>query len=127
MRVHDLRGATLDLWAAKAAGAHDPQVVDGVCRIAARREVHAISDIRRMDYRPSSNWADGGKLIESERISVWRYPNLDSWHAAMQFDVSRDEGLQAKHYYQGPTPLIAAMRCFIASNFGNEVPQALEE
>jgi Protein of unknown function (DUF2591) len=124
MRVHDLRGADLDLWAAKAAGAPDPQVVDGVCMIAARREAQAGSPT--VNYRPSSNWADGGAIIERERISVWRYPNLDSWHACMQFDVLRDEGLQAKHYYQGPTPLIAAMRCFIASKFGNEVPRELD-
>ena len=39
----------------------------------------------------------------------------------MQFEVSRDEGLKVAHYFQGPTPLIAAMRCFIAAKFGNEV------
>jgi hypothetical protein len=118
MRVHDLRGADLDLWTANAAGAPDPQIVNGVCVIAARRG-------SQINYQPSSSWAEGGAIIESERISVWRYPNLDSWHACMEFDVLRDEGLMAKHYYQGPTPLIAAMRCFIASKFGNEVPQEL--
>jgi hypothetical protein len=99
MRVHDLQGAKLDFWAAKAAGIKDPSV----------------------NYRPSSSWADGGPIVESERISVWRYPDLDSWHAATEFNFVRDDGLKVKHYYQGPTPLIAAMRCFIASKFGNEV------
>lgn len=123
MRVHELHGARLDLWTAKAAGVPEPQIVDGVCGIAASRDARSKFDTRMVDYRPSSNWAHGGPIIESERISVWRYPNLDAWHAGMQFDFVRDEGLKVEHYYQGPTPLVAAMRCFIASKFGTEVPQ----
>jgi hypothetical protein len=121
--VHDLRGAELDLWAARAAGPCDPHVADGVCRIAAPKGERLTVAVAEVDYRPSSDWQDGGSIIERERISVWRYPNLDSWHAAMQFDVPRDEFLTLKHYYTGPTPLIAAMRCFIAAKFGNEVSQ----
>jgi hypothetical protein len=33
----------------------------------------------------------------------------------MDFDFVRDEGLKTKWYLQGPTPLVAAMRCFVAS------------
>ena len=73
-------------------------------------------------YRPSSSWSDGGPILEREGISVWRYPDLDSWHAGKDFDFVRDQGIEAAHYYQGPTPLVAAMRCFIASKLGSEVP-----
>ena len=109
MRVHDLRDAELDLWAAWAAGACDARVTDGVCMLAGAQ------------YRPSSDWKDGGRIIEREQISVWRYPDLDAWHAAMQFDVPRDGFLTLSHYYQGPSPLVAAMRCFIAARFGDEI------
>ena len=109
MRVHELAGAMLDFWTAKAANMPSPGISEGVCRIGGS------------PYRPSASWADGGPLIEAEAISVFRYPNLDSWHACVEFDFGREEGLKAKHYYQGPTPLIAAMRCLVASKLGNEV------
>lgn len=125
MKVHDLKGAKLDFWAAKAAGIAESQILDGVCMIAASQDTQTTLGTPMVHYRPSTNWADGGPVMESERISVWRYPDLDSWHAGMEFDVAQDEGLMVKHYYQGPTPLIAAMRCFIASKFGDEVSQEL--
>jgi hypothetical protein len=126
VKVHDLHGARLDLWAAKAAGVTEARIVDGVCRIPASQEVQRPLHAAAVNYRPSSDWADGGPIIESERISVWRYADLDSWHAGTQFSCERDEGLQTLHYYQGSTPLIAAMRCFIASKFGDEVEQGLD-
>jgi hypothetical protein len=109
MRVHDLAGAALDLWTAKAAGISNAEIVDGVCLVGGRH------------HRPSASWSDGGPLIERERISIWRYPDLDSWHACLEFSYEREEGVRAKHYYQGPTPLVAAMRCLIASKFGNDI------
>jgi len=110
MKVHNLAGALLDFWSAKAAGMPQPRLVDGVCMIGSS------------PYRPSASWADGGPLLEREAISVFRYPDLDSWHACVEFNFIREEGLSTKHYYQGPTPLVAAMRCLIASKLGNEVP-----
>jgi hypothetical protein len=102
MRVHDLKGVALDYWAARAAG------VD--------------TSARTEPYRPSSSWSDGGPIVAREEISIWRYPDNDSWHAGKAFDFVREEGIKAEHYYQGPTPLVAAMRCFIASRLGSEVP-----
>src|SRR5262245_49189227 len=110
LRVHDLAGAALDYWAAKAAAVDGPQIVDGICRVGAS------------PYQPSSSWAHGGPLVEAAQISLWRYADLDSWHACVEFGFVREEGIKAKHYYQGPTALTAAMRCLVASHFGNEVP-----
>ena len=125
MKVHDLAEAKLDFWTAKAAGIPEPRILDGVCMIGASQGKQTAFGTPMVHYRPSSHWADGGPLMESERISVWRYPDLDSWHACVEFGFERDEGLKAKHYYQGPTPLIAAMRCFISSKLGNEVSPEL--
>ena len=68
-------------------------------------------------YRPSSDWAQGGPIIEREGISIvldWDVVGEFSWGA------TRIEG-PAVSSEQGPTPLIAAMRCYVASKLGDEV------
>jgi hypothetical protein len=63
----------------------------------------------------STNWAQGGPIIEREKVSTvawYRYGHLIEWS-------SKIEGSDIKQF--GPTPLIAAMRCFIASKQGDEV------
>lgn len=77
-------------------------------------------------YSPSSHWNQGGLIIEREHISVEAYsvPNDERikcfWYASEdKFDAET---------WDGPTPLIAAMRCFVASKLGDEVevPDELE-
>jgi hypothetical protein len=69
----------------------------------------------------STNWAQGGPIIERERISVWARGN--EW-AAESF-IPNAQG----HEQTGPTPLIAAMRCYVASKLGDEIeiPEELME
>ena len=107
IRVWEFQGAEMDLLVARADQVPHARIVESACVIASSME----------RYRPSSDWADGGPIIEREKISLWRYPDLDSWHACLEFAFVRDEGLKVKSYCQGPTPLIAAMRCFAASKF----------
>lgn len=58
----------------------------------------------------SEQWSKGGPIIEREKIAVdWDH---DCWNA------STDEH---PAYYSAATPLIAAMRCFVASRLGDEV------
>lgn len=62
------------------------------------------------DYAPSTDWAQGGPIIERERIEL--VPNGKGWDALQQ----------AQHIpIEGPTPLIAAMRCYVAKKLGDEV------
>lgn len=64
-------------------------------------------------FQPTMHWSQGGPIIERERISVGTHE--DYWSA----DITAGEtGFIQGH---GPTPLIAAMRCFVASKFGDEV------
>lgn len=67
-------------------------------------------------FQPTTDWSQGGQIIERERIET-RHDGRKSWCA-----WHRDYG--AIH---GPTLLIAAMRCFIASKLGDtvEVPEEL--
>tara|TARA_R110000796_G_C14209960_1_gene393103 strand:+ start:64 stop:489 length:426 start_codon:yes stop_codon:yes gene_type:complete len=60
-------------------------------------------------YRPSTEWAHGGPIIERERLCV--YDDGYGWSAD-------SDGSQRQ---AGPTPLIAAMRCYVASKLGDEV------
>ena len=64
-------------------------------------------------YSPSTNWSLGGPLIEREGIEV--IPDgIGAWDSAIR---GGDEDTTA----HGPTPLIAAMRCYVASRLGDEV------
>jgi len=72
-------------------------------------------------FNPSTDWAHGGPIIERERIAVVHYsdrwgahiwPGSETW---IDTDVYEADG-------EGATPLIAAMRAYVASKFGNEVP-----
>lgn len=64
-------------------------------------------------WQPSTNWAQGGPIIEREKISVWARGN--EW-AAEAFTPNHQGDEQ-----EGPTPLIAAMRCYVAMKLGDEV------
>jgi hypothetical protein len=56
----------------------------------------------------STDWAQGGPIIEREGIDIYQ---SGVWVAEMD----------GKHTTEGPTPLIAAMRCYVASKLGDEV------
>ena len=67
-------------------------------------------------YDPPTSWAQGGPIIERENISVGYQGHLgvplDSlWYATNRADAC---GF-------GQTPLIAAMRCYVASKLGNQI------
>ena len=71
------------------------------------------------DENFSSNWLLGGPIIERENISTEHMPGagdagLDVWVA------TRIEGSSVSEE-QGPTPLVAAMRCYVASQLGDEI------
>lgn len=66
-------------------------------------------------YRPSSVWAVGGQIIERAKIGT-HYTVGDFWYARND-DGDPDLCVVGR----GPTPLIAAMRCYVASKLGDEV------
>lgn len=69
-------------------------------------------------YSPSTDWAQGGPIIEREKITLeWTGEN---WCAYIRHDEEEEFGT---------TPLIAAMRCYVASKMGDEieVPEELWE
>ena len=77
------------------------------------------------DY--STNWAQGGPIIEREEIGIKRNsPCSDGrqWEASPSITA---KGAGGKWGY-GPTPLVAAMRCYVASRLGDniDIPEELK-
>lgn len=74
-------------------------------------------------YSPTTSWAQGGEIIGREIGNLWKHNKLDPsefdvWTAAA-YHKAPDGTLL--YYEEGPTPLVAAMRCYVASRLGDEV------
>lgn len=113
MKVSELKDKQLDYWVAKAEG-HQP------CEEWDQDEYILVScgDGEMREYSPSTDWEDGGPIIEREGIELWpdnatdeKDPVPGVWFASLR-------GIKA----QGARPLVAAVRAYITSIFGEEVP-----
>lgn len=78
-------------------------------------------------YPASSHWNIGGRVMERERI-IFDYHDShpsspdDVVHARLSRARLKPDGCSSWYATQrGPTVLIAAMRCYVASKLGNEV------
>ena len=74
-----------------------------------------IADMPLHAYTPSTDWAQGGPIIERERLST----NYSGYKGRPWYATHPNAGRKAQ--MDGPTPLIAAMRCYVASRLGDEV------
>ena len=70
---------------------------------------------QRRKCRPySTSWKDGGPIIEREIAKIERFS--DALWEATAFTKNAQDFVQ-----NGPNPLVAAMRCYVASKLGYEV------
>lgn len=93
MKTSELTGAALDWAVAKCEG--------------------AIGANDRLPwYAPSTDWVSGGPIIEREKLDVFCSGNV--------WDASTGDR-HPNVIMTGPTPLIAAMRCYVASKLGDDV------
>lgn len=69
-------------------------------------------------WKPSTNWSQAGPIIERERITISQSRDLIASIWTEGYGPG-DGGYKFKQ--TGPTPLIAAMRTFVASRLGDEV------
>jgi len=103
--VASLEGAALDWAVAKC-------LPDDTVRIYFEEETGEklfLDDWEVPEFSPSTDWAQGGPIIEREKMTLeW---TGEDWMAYIRHDEE----------YFGPTPLIAAMRCYVASKMGDEV------
>jgi hypothetical protein len=106
MKTSELTGVALDWAVAKCEGYFDKDM--------AWIENGKVEVAYYTDYSPSTDWAQGGEIIEREGIQIQR-------HASGWIALPPDTEFSEEAYQEGATPLIAAMRCYVASKFGDEV------
>jgi hypothetical protein len=118
IKTAELTGAALD-WAVAKAHYTDGRLVDltegktGV-RVARDPRYDGSEHSHWFTFFPSTYWSQGGPIIEREEIAI--VPMAQGWEAQYEPSDSTET-----HLAYGPTPLIAAMRCFVASKLGDEV------
>lgn len=76
-------------------------------------------------YSPSTDWAQGGPIIEREIHSITDTTMRSDMSFAWEAKIHVGAGLCVRMH--GPTPLIAAMRCYVASKMGDtiDIPEEL--
>lgn len=110
MKTSELTGAALD-WAVDKSNFMQHSLESDYCL--------------EVGYAPfySTDWAHGGPIIEREMIQITPHcmvNPLHGWAAAFR-SFDEDDDVYASHRKRGKTPLIAAMRCYVASKLGDDV------
>ena len=144
LKTSELTGAALD-WAVCMANGMKPEEVcffgGGPWR-AVRDEDGRPSGkyMTGPDLLFSRKWEAGGPIIERKGIATRR--SNGNWYAMLSADLGDGERAQWSKFswagtpkgsgprqvrFSGPTPLIAAMRCYVASKLGDavDVPKEL--
>jgi len=109
-KTSELEGVQLD-WAVATASGLDVTVEDnGLYRVLAG--TICLGWVGKQ-YSPSTEWSQAGPIIERERI--WLAAPIGERH---EWDASVADSTDGS---RASTPLIAAMRAFVASKLGDEV------
>jgi hypothetical protein len=124
MKTFTLTGIALDWAVAKAEGLLEPKEFFGkmVAPVVLDMEywsngepmvrLNPCPDVYyRAEYDPSTSWQHGGPIIEEEGIGFTQFSDYPQWTAKHPQAICFD----------GPTPLVAAMRCYVASKLGDEI------
>lgn len=140
MQTADLIGADLDYWVATALN------MPGAC-VGASCAYVTNSSMEAMSFSPSTNFAQGGPLLESNQIFIDPPHDMHvyggsraGWHNEKDWmctvsarvrvywraDDDRKGFLKQGRVGRGkgPTLLIAAMRAIVTSVYGEQVPEA---
>lgn len=128
MKTFDLTGKALDYAVAKAQGfdVYKDEMLNGHTMpgfwVSGYYPGDLNSWVQLEHFTPSTSWMKGGPIIEREGIGHDRVPTMA--HTPKEFCawMYRDaEATKRTARSYGPTPLVAAMRCLVASRLGDEV------
>ena len=111
IKTKDLIGAALDWAVAKSEGWH---IADDYW-ISDPREAGTGQPLS--DFNPSTDWSQGGPIIEREKIQI-KENGFGHWFAKKFINDG---------WVRGKTPLLAAMRSYVLSKLGDtvEIPSEL--
>jgi hypothetical protein len=105
MKTSELIGPALDWAVAKCEG--DRRF------LTTRKEFGQVKPVRVVPQY-STDWSQGGPIIEREKLNV-SMSLTAPWMAFIYDEV------EMIWLMDGETPLIAAMRCYVASKLGDDV------
>ena len=128
MKTNELIGVALDWAVAKceqAAGRHIREGYGGSLLVVDANDFGAPANY-------ATDWAQGGPIIERELFKIFRNvggrftaqikKRVPYYSPTYDADIGRDEVISVA----GDTPLIAAMRCYVASKLGDTVEIPIE-
>lgn len=119
MKTNELTGTALD-WAVALANERNPiihKIQCGTNNSPFKFKGYVAIPCGNGDcwtYEPSVKWELAGPIIEREHINISN--SLTAHWMAFIYD-----GVDMLYMIDGQTPLIAAMRCYVASKLGDDV------
>ena len=127
MKTAELKYRAIDWAVAKCEGYEIVRMRGNEITFLDRTDDGALNE-RQIGY--STDWAQGGPIIERESIFLVRekagHMGRRLWAATLGANKAVGIGEESIKLYRdafvyGPTPLISAMRCYVASKLGDEV------
>lgn len=122
IKTSELTGIALDWLVAKCEGKVEQGVYGTPELLGSGLHLHYCDVLLSHPYSPSTDWAEGGPIIESNEIEL-KSVEEGVWQASNLFDDME------WYHFVGYSPLEAAMRCLVAYKLGEEVeiPKELYE
>ena len=121
VKTSELTGTALDWAVAKCEYDNRRYNYGSPCFNQNTKRIYETESLRQIgvNFAPSSDWKQGGPIIEREFIGLTYSESVPCWYATSQ---------KGRRFLRlGDTPLVAAMRCYVASKLGDtvEVPEEL--
>lgn len=109
IKTNELTGKALDWIVAKCEGL---EITIGKTEQGSKLAVLTPIDGLWRHFKPSTNWSQGGPIIEREKVALDFCHHDLVWFALIEYKTDK---------FKADNPLVAAMRCYVASKLGDEV------
>jgi hypothetical protein len=130
IKVSEATGSALNWLVANCEGHEIDSLIGGAVWYYLKDSLTGALEVVEV-FNPSTEWSQGGPIIEREGVKVAPTITSGVWMAQIRHTKAHplvDHPVLAGWTNQnGPTPLIAAMRCYCISKLGDtaEVPDEL--
>jgi hypothetical protein len=123
VKIEDLDGIALD-WAVAVCEGGEGLSYDSIgtwwIRINGRDRALSTGWSQSQNFAPRTNWVEVGKIIDREEIGIRRNAPASKgreWEASPSITAKGAGG----RWGYGPSPAIAILRCYVASQLGPEI------